>query len=263
MNVLGRGIVPMSELHVGDMVLTHHHQYEKVYAYAHFDKVRLAEYLQIHHTHNNSSNESQSPLEVSKDHLLLVNNQYLPASAVQVGDNLRNIDGIRSVVSKITSTQKNGLYAPLTPSGTIIVNGVQASSYVSLGSGTNGNVVIGNGIDTHLSYHKLNHMALSPIRIACIGISSQLCHEDSINQDTGYPAYVSFWFQLVEMFQNQVTVSQILLLGGFFAALGPFYAIESFFGARLALVVALALGLGTVMARKKRGIVSTVKATQF
>lgn len=217
--VLGKGPTVMKDLQVGDKVFTGSN-YEPVYGFAHLDKTTSAPYLQIH------TENQKDPLEVSKEHLLLVNDKYVPAGDIKVGDYLSN-----GAVEKIKNTKKTGLYAPLTPSGTMVVNGVQTSNYISIQQKDNklsGNVMIGeNNIDTGLSFHLVNHMALSPIRMTCMGISSRFCDTESINEETGYPVFVSFWFQLMEFFQAQSLPIQIALVGVFFCVVAPFYAAES------------------------------------
>jgi hypothetical protein len=123
----------------------------------------------------------------------------------------------------------------------LLVNGIKTSAYVSLDltsstTTTGGNLVIGNinngngigkTLDTNLSFHFIQHMALSPIRMVCGGISSRFCDTDQINDETGYPPFVEFWFQLVHMFQNQSMLVQAFLLMAFACLVGPLYAMET------------------------------------
>ena len=52
------------------------------------------------------------------------------ASRIQVGDLLMSSPG-SAKVTKVGSVQRQGLWAPATESGSIVVNGVVASNYIS------------------------------------------------------------------------------------------------------------------------------------
>mmetsp|Transcript_26182 Transcript_26182/g.48830 ORF Transcript_26182/g.48830 Transcript_26182/m.48830 type:complete len:182 (+) Transcript_26182:226-771(+) len=126
-DVLHKGEVTMKDLNVGDHILSSNGNYEPVYAFAHQDKTSSAKYIEIH------SLGGSSPLKVSEDHLVLVNGHYIPAKDIQVGSLLNDASGSTVTVRKVkTGVDAKGLYAPLTPSGTLLVNGIQASSYISL-----------------------------------------------------------------------------------------------------------------------------------
>ena len=234
MDVLGKGQVKMTDLSVGDMVQTGL-SYEPIYAFAHLDHTGLAEYIQIF------TKDNRHPLEVTMDHLLWVNGKFVPASAVQVGDSIMDGNRREQVVKRVAASVKQGLYAPLTHSGELVVNGIRTSAYVSLQQAEgqiSGNVIIG-GMDTGISFHSLNHVALSPIRMACMGVSSAFCQAKHISKESGYPPFVSFWFKLVQWFEKQVLAIQVILLVLFFAVVGPLFIMESAVGACLAPVLAL------------------------
>ena len=89
----------------------------------------------------------------------------------------------------------------------------------------------------------VNHIALSPIRMACIGVSSNFCNTKYISQNSGYPPFVSFWFALIQWFEYQVLVVKVFLLAAFFAVLGPLYILESIFGVVVAPAVLLGMPL--------------------
>jgi hypothetical protein len=62
---------------------------------------------------------------------------YLPASQVQVGDNLyvvSNGELEQSPVTNVTTESKKGYFAPLTMKGTLLVNGVLVSCFASVKS---------------------------------------------------------------------------------------------------------------------------------
>lgn len=82
--------------------------------------------------------------------------RYVPASKLQLGDILVSAKyGYEITVDSIDEKISKGVYAPLTPSGTIIVNGILASSYVSLQK--NSSMLMIGGVSTNLSFHWLIH----------------------------------------------------------------------------------------------------------
>lgn len=136
-HVMDGGTIPMKELQVGDPVLTRTGTYQPVYAFAHWDPTRSAQFLQIYtrtlngdDKHNNLENSrATSPLEVTKDHLVYIHGMAkpIPAAAVQVGDVLQGVSTAtvsnqsavskhqpELVVTKIQSVTRKGLYNPLT-----------------------------------------------------------------------------------------------------------------------------------------------------
>ena len=65
-------------------------------------------------------------------HLVFVDGKTNPvrADSIQVGDRLQ-AETSNAVVKKIMLVTRNGIYNPLTSSGTIQVNGIAASSYIA------------------------------------------------------------------------------------------------------------------------------------
>jgi len=226
MIVHDRGEIEMKNVCVGDKVLTKY-GYEPVYGFAHRDETSVSGFLVIYSTVSKSN-----PLMITSEHLLMVNDTFVPAERIRKGDVLQSSLILESPVTHIESvTMPAGLYAPLTPSGTLLVNGVHVSSYVSLQKNAPASFVLGNGVPT-LSQHKLAHMLMSPIRIICIGeIFPRLCSNEYIDVETGYPPYVAFGFQLVAYFDRQVLYLQCVLFILFMVLIGPLFAIESVLGA--------------------------------
>jgi len=164
--VEGKGIVPMSELVVGDRVLTGTGQYENVYAIDHRHLTKPTTFLQIHYGYygngNNNNNNSLiataassslkptpifSSLEVTARHMIFLEDDHqknnnrknrfpVPAESIRVGDKL--LSGIAAtpiVVTRIDRIVRNGLVNPLTKDGTIAVTngGIIASTYSAYG----------------------------------------------------------------------------------------------------------------------------------
>jgi len=114
--------IRMADLQIGDKVLTQDGRYEPIYSFAHLHATQWAEFVQL------QTNKSTT-LELTSDHMIWVSsNEYVPASLVQVGTMLSN----REVIVQKRTVQKKGVYAPLTRSGTIVVNGILCSTYITL-----------------------------------------------------------------------------------------------------------------------------------
>jgi len=244
--ILGKGETAMKNLQIGDKVLVGDN-YEPIYGFAHLDKSKTTEFLQIYITEAHDSN-NHGPLEVTGDHLIWVNNQYAQAQSVKVGDTLRTTDG-ESTVSKISTVFRNGVYAPLTPSGSLLVNGIAVSSYASVPKVAN---LLSN---LPISYHTANHMALSPVRMLCLGVSSHFCDLDPVSEETSFPVFVKVWLTLVDIVDQQQQQSsaflQWIFLGLYLSICGPLYGIELVVGAAYAPALFLVAVLMAGLARFK------------
>ena len=153
----------MKELQVGDLVLTGSKNYEAVYAFGHHKQDGLYSFLQVH-----TKNE-QTPFEVTPEHLVFLSGRMNPvrADSIKVGDELRGAtSGAR--VTKIAHVHKQGLYAPLTAKGSVVVDGIVASSYISLQSSADEYVELQGGFKV-MSQHSFVHMTLAPFRFFCMG----------------------------------------------------------------------------------------------
>ena len=164
-----KGTVLMKELQVGDKVLTANGEYQTVYSFSHYHESKPTEYLQIYFAN------SKGPLEISNRHLvfLAAKKNPVPASQIKVGDKLTAQSGeststsMTDTVIKINKVRRDGLYAPFTADGTIAVNDVLASSFVTFQDSDS--VEIG-GYKV-ISYHLLEHMFEMPHRLFCAGLA--------------------------------------------------------------------------------------------
>jgi len=158
--VADKGYVPMKDLVIGDMAQTEEGEFSRIYSFGHFSHHSKSEYLQLH------TEDQGSPLEITKDHLVFVETRgSVPAFAVSVGDRVLGAGKNVAEVTKITKVTRAGAFAPFTESGTIVVNGVLASSYVSLQDDESGSFVIG-GTKT-FPMHWLSHSLQAPHRLIC------------------------------------------------------------------------------------------------
>jgi Hint module len=113
-------IIPITELKIGDSVLVHGGTFEPVYSFGHRNPTLSAEFVSI--------GTKNATLELSADHLVLIGHTFVPASLVQISDCLSDGNAVHSI--KIVIRQ--GVYAPFTSTGTIVVSGITSSSYITL-----------------------------------------------------------------------------------------------------------------------------------
>lgn len=204
--VKGKGEVAMDSLQIGDLVEVGRSKFSHVYSFGHHNVESPTEYLQLHHGGN------KLPLEISEDHMVFVARLgAVPAGKVSVGDELVLRDNELSVVTKISSVRRLGAFAPFTKTGTIIVSGVKASSYVSLQDGS-GSFSIG-GIDV-LSMHWLAHAYQAPHRLAClIGMcKSETYTESGISHWVHRPLLAFTWlYNQHPIVANSLSVPALLV----------------------------------------------------
>jgi hypothetical protein len=84
----------------------------------------------------------------------------VPASAIEKGDVLHGGD----VVSSVTMVHRFGIVAPFTESGTIVVNGIAASTFVAFGESQKMSV---GKIEIPVTFQWISHAFESPHRMYC------------------------------------------------------------------------------------------------
>lgn len=187
--VYGKGKVPMKYLEVNDKVYTtstgDKAHYETIYAFGHRQEEYPMEYLQIH----TNFSRTLLPLEVSPAHLLYVADRADPVRADEIkeGDTLlykpKGKPTQPASVLMIRTVTRNGAYMPLTKEGSLVVNGLHASSYVSI-SGDAPNVV--SKFKCIMSEQTLLHWWLAPYRMLCLGIASEMCESNYTEEGIAY-----------------------------------------------------------------------------
>jgi hypothetical protein len=165
LEVLNKGVTPISDLKVGDKVLVMSNKFSRIYGFGHSDRNGETIYRKI------SMENMDLPLEITPDHLVfLIDNNgktsTVPASVVSAGDQLMLPTGGAVKVTNVTEVNRKGAFAPFTEDGgTLIVNGVVVSSYITLQPGSS-SLKIGN-VDTLIPMHLLAHIATAPRRVLC------------------------------------------------------------------------------------------------
>mmetsp|Transcript_22807 Transcript_22807/g.25990 ORF Transcript_22807/g.25990 Transcript_22807/m.25990 type:complete len:448 (+) Transcript_22807:276-1619(+) len=185
-----RGTIKVENLKLGDMVHIGNNKYSKVYSFGHKESSIKAEYIQIHTT------AKTKPLKLSKNHMIFVvdgnNHKAVPSFMIKPGDELILTTGNTTnresaIVTKTTLTSGKGAFAPFTMSGTIAVNGILASNYVSLQQQESDTLMIFGGTSTtnwktSISMQWLSHAFQAHHRLVC-SLSTHFCKKETYAQN--------------------------------------------------------------------------------
>lgn len=236
-DVLGAGATPLGNIQVGDSVLTANGQYEPVYAWGHYNPTKQAEFLRFEASAGQKKITNTKVLEATGDHLVFLQGKTNPvrADSIRVGDVLQGAGGSSrtsdQVVRKISTIERDdGVYSPLTPSGTVVVNGIAASTYIGLQGQNNPEFAeFKDGKSTFLSFHEFVHMTLSPYRMICslgslFSIRGKICHAYS---EDGVPLYAAYGIKLAQWVERQNLALQWILFLSIGALGGAFLFVEN------------------------------------
>ena len=160
----------MRDLEIGDKVLVEGGKFEPIYSFAHRQAESKSEFLHLA--------TSTTTLAVTKYHLVFANGHAVPSFMVKVGDMLTDASGEAAKVESIKTVTGSGIYAPLTPSGKIVVNNIMASCFVSLNQ-KDGVQIAG----VHFSFHFLSHAFEFPHRLVCHYFGS--CFQETYDEASG------------------------------------------------------------------------------
>jgi Hint module len=176
------GWVMIHHINLGDRVLVRQGIYEEVYSFGHHNQNASGYFIQIY------SKASKEPIEISSHHLILLReNRWVPASAIRIGDTLTTGEGNQVVVNRIVHKVRSGLFAPFTKSGSIVVNNIVASNFISLQESEY--LTIG-GLETPFSYQWLALNFETFHRMSCRLYS---CRREKYSYDgISYWVYVPF-----------------------------------------------------------------------
>jgi hypothetical protein len=181
-----RGLVEMRDLRLGEPVLVMGGRYESVYGFGEYDPSSEGTFLKIHTSLNH--------MHVTRTHLVFVKSgkkfAFIPASQIRVGDELVTSEGSAAIVESFEHVASTGVFAPFTVSGTIIVNGFVASSYVSL-DGSSGIKCFG----IEISHQWLAHSFEFPHRLVChhLGACREEKYINGISQWVNGPFQCAKW----------------------------------------------------------------------
>lgn len=120
--------VPMHALRVGDRVKVGSKRYSEVFMFTH--RLHRGEYEFVNLSVSSPSSDDIE-LQLSAGHYLPVNGELKPAGTVAVGDTVELGDGSVRAVTRVGVAVSGGLFNPQTVDGSIVVNGVLASTYTT------------------------------------------------------------------------------------------------------------------------------------
>jgi hypothetical protein len=181
-DVLGKGIVSLDRLEIGDYVRSRDDHFSRVYSFSHIDRRKAANFLQIY------LSGLPSPLEISPKHMVFVKDKAVRAESVNVGDWMGNYE-----VQMIKSIKLRGVYAPVTESGEILVNGILASCYVS---------ILDNA--PFLDQHRIAHAFLALQRSICRW-NFDFCVNESYT-DEGYSFWIMPAVHFAAIYNNSISI---------------------------------------------------------
>mmetsp|Transcript_40608 Transcript_40608/g.46170 ORF Transcript_40608/g.46170 Transcript_40608/m.46170 type:complete len:893 (+) Transcript_40608:147-2825(+) len=284
--VNNKGPVLMKDLKLGDEVLVtedsnsfDRNSFSPVYSFGHYNPNVEAEYIQIDYYNfygkeEWDKKEDRRQLKLSKDHMVFVlmeendheeglhNNKKraIPASSVAPGDRLvlsssTSTNGqhpiLSAIVTKTSVTRAIGAYAPFTLTGTISVNGVLASNYVSLlnnnkkNSATNNNALL-------LHYEQfLAHSFQAPHRITC-HISWSLCKKTETYNSEGISHWVSTPLAFFQWLLFHRSILQTMLVVPAIFGIALFLSFMEFMIFHWLSFVVVVIGL-TIIAHNRKG----------
>jgi len=198
--VQGKGFVSMDSVKVGDHVRASNNDFSRVFSLARLDHDLETDFLQIY------AEGLPKPLEITAKHMVFSSDKAVRADEVSVGDMLDS-----NKVTEIKSVKRTGVYAPVTESGEIVVNGVRASSYTSLME------------KIPFNQHKLIHFFFGPHRLMC-SYDFGLCENEE--HTDGYTNYAHWAIKIVEMSNEFIAPVQLFLASLALPVLSAAYGFE-------------------------------------
>jgi len=183
--VQGKGMTAMDAIKVGDYVRTGNDDFSRVFSLAHLDHDFEADFLQVY------TEGLNKPLEITGMHMLFASGKPIRADEVNVGDMFG-----KSKVSGIKGVKRNGVYAPITESGDIVVSGIRTSSYYAF-------------LDRiPFNQHVMSHFFFAPHRLMC-SFDFDLCENEG--HTNGYTNWAYWAIQIMEKSNEFIAPVQCLL----------------------------------------------------
>mmetsp|Transcript_9802 Transcript_9802/g.14088 ORF Transcript_9802/g.14088 Transcript_9802/m.14088 type:complete len:178 (+) Transcript_9802:3-536(+) len=173
----------MNELKVGDYVRTSQDgQYSEVYMFGHWNPGAVAKYLRIR--------TPSASVEISESHMMEVKGRgFIPASMIGLGDIVSNEEEVVS----IKEVERKGIFAPFTRSGTIRVDDVVCSNYISLQPDSANLMMWGSTmVDSGISWQWILHSFMR-VYTSFFDIRKDEYTEDGISVGLMLPWKVSRW----------------------------------------------------------------------
>ena len=225
--VENKGSVEMATLEIGDKVLVSGNKYEPVYAFGHRNVGAYADYLEIH------SDGTNNPLQISSDHMILSGGEHwVPASVLRVGDTLSKGDGSVVLATEIRDVTRKGIFAPFTASGSIVVNDIVASNYISF----QGSEYLKIGeFATPFTFQGLAHTFESAHRLACssgfVACDQETYADSGVSRWVDIPHQIALWLLQQSAAVTVVLLVPLLAVFGFLSVLEHPVWVFTFLGA--------------------------------
>jgi Hint module len=240
-DIYEKGMVPMEQLRVGDLIHTGN-KYQLVYSFGHYHPSRQAEFLVLY-------TDDKNALEVTGDHLIYVEGKSNPvrASSIHTGDRLQPF-GV--AVTEIGTVTKVGVYAPLVAEAGLMVNGnIMVSSYAALVHDNADGVAVFNDGTPFMAQHSFIHMVLTPFRMLCRASSHYTCQSYNNN---GMPYYVAKGISILTWAEEHCsTIMQAILFAVSFVLYGSLMMAESFVFGEPLLILAIVCALKALYNKRK------------
>lgn len=225
-------LIPMKDLRIGDMVRTAAagngaDVYESVYSFGHYAPDTIGDFLEIHFAE--ADIVTSPPLQISPKHMVAVKSHgFVPASSLKIGDQVVGENDTDLIVSSIQAGVKAlGVFAPFTPSGTIMVNGVVSSSFVAMRSSDKISVFLSIG-SVEITHQWVAHSFEFPHRAVCHYMGkcpNEMYDEHGISVWVSAPHKASQWL----LNDEQSTVFKVLVLSILLVVLFAFAVLELLF----------------------------------
>lgn len=209
----GVGPTQLKDVAIGQKVLVGDNKYEPLYSFGHSEEGARVNLRQI-----KTANGSQ--LQISDDHMVFVEHGgAIPSALIKVGDKVMTANSVElTIVESIDIVESRGIFAPFTPSGTIVVDGMLVSSFV----GMNGEPGLSIG-GFKFSHQWMAHSFEFPHRVVCHYIGS--CQNETYTKN-GISTWVATPMKLGQWLLNQNFAVTALVGGTFVGMLALFNVAE-------------------------------------
>ena len=198
-----KGTITMDSLQVGDFVQVGENEFSRIYSLAHLAPEVESDFLQIF------TKGKEAPLEITGRHMVYAKGTPIRADSIKVGDTLHD----ENMVTDIKVVKRAGLYAPLTETGDIVVNGIKASNYVAF---------MDHGL---VNQHYLAHYFFSFQRTIC-RVNFDLCENETHTADEGFSTWSNWGIQLYMLGNYLPAIAQHIVILAALLVLPVFYTLE-------------------------------------
>ena len=227
-DVEDKGPTYLKDVQLGDKVLVQAGKYQEVYTFSHHSKTEKSDFVQLV--------TDDTTLELSDHHMVYLHGKSGPVAAnvVQVGDMLVGPEHQPLAVTKTGRVTRDGFYHPLTADGTIVANGVLASTHANHFDSEEYLVSLWGFNMIHAV--TMEDFVERPMRQLCLGVSRDFCNKftfmdkdadiernfydkagrywrDDICEAYGFPAVVNVFGSLMFVLICNVLTTPNLVIG--------------------------------------------------